>query len=195
MGRPSNTEEKRLQIVKAFVKIVGKEGYPGASIQKIAEAAKMSPGLIHYHFKTKQEILVETVRWLTGTVMRRIESVANESKKLSLTATIQALLGLGKDASPEAVSAWVVIAAEASRHEDVRKVYKESLVLRVEKIRSELETLFKEKGFSKSEIAEATAGIISLMEGAFLLSQSAPGLLPKGYATKSVERLIQGYLG
>lgn len=155
----------------------------------------MSPGLIHYHFKTKQEILLETVRWLTNVVMRRIKIAASDSKKSSLNAIIQGLLGQGKNASPEAVGAWVVIAAEASRHEDVQKVYKESLALRVEKIRSELEVFFKAKGLSKSEVAEATGGVISLMEGAFLLSQSAPRLFPKGYAVKSVERLIKGYLG
>jgi len=66
MARPSNTDERRLQIMGALVKVMAKRGYDGASVADIARAARLTPGLVHYHFKNKQEILLAALRDLVA---------------------------------------------------------------------------------------------------------------------------------
>src|SRR6187549_3675127 len=66
MARPSNTEERREQITRALVKVMARRGYDGASIGDIAKAARLTPGLVHYHFKSKQEILLEALGGLVA---------------------------------------------------------------------------------------------------------------------------------
>src|SRR3954470_3511156 len=66
MPRPSNTEERRAQITRALVKVMAKRGYDGASVADIARAARLTPGLVHYHFKSKRDILLAVLRDLVA---------------------------------------------------------------------------------------------------------------------------------
>ncbi len=54
---------RKQQIVDAAARAIAQKGYADASIKDIAaEAGLAAPGLIHYYFKTKEEILREVVR-------------------------------------------------------------------------------------------------------------------------------------
>ncbi|MCQ4087993.1 TetR/AcrR family transcriptional regulator [Saccharibacillus sp. JS10] len=54
---------KKKQIVEAAARIIAEKGYESASIKEIAtEAGLTAPGLIHYYFKSKEEILREVMR-------------------------------------------------------------------------------------------------------------------------------------
>ncbi len=53
---------RKRQIVDAAARAIAQKGYADASIKDIAaEAGLAAPGLIHYYFKTKEEILREVV--------------------------------------------------------------------------------------------------------------------------------------
>lgn len=54
---------RKKQIVEAAARAMASRGYSDASIKEIAaEAGLAAPGLVHYYFKTKEEILHEVVR-------------------------------------------------------------------------------------------------------------------------------------
>ena len=61
MARSSNTEARRSEITAALLAVIARHGYEKATIQAIAAQAGLAPGLIHYHFKSKQEILVSLI--------------------------------------------------------------------------------------------------------------------------------------
>ena len=87
MARPSNTEHRRQEIVNGLMQTMADKGYEKASIQSIAKAAGLSPGLIHYHFKTKQEILVELTAQLSQIAQDRfaakVEEVSSPMERLN----------------------------------------------------------------------------------------------------------------
>ena len=66
MGRPSNTEERRAQIVEAFLTVISKEGYARATIAAVAREAGLTSGLLHYHFGRKHQLLVARAQLLGG---------------------------------------------------------------------------------------------------------------------------------
>ena len=55
-------------------------GYEKASIQVIAKEAGLTSGLIHYHFKTKQEILIAAVNGIVSLAEERL-SLMQENKQ------------------------------------------------------------------------------------------------------------------
>src|SRR5436190_2125290 len=57
-GRPPNTEERRREIVAAMMKVIAHQGYSGATIADVALFENLAPGLVHYHFENKLEILL-----------------------------------------------------------------------------------------------------------------------------------------
>src|SRR5262249_1322148 len=56
MGRPSNREQRRREILQAFAKVLADHGYAGATIAAVATEAGVAPGLVHHHFESKAEL-------------------------------------------------------------------------------------------------------------------------------------------
>lgn len=59
--------QKRKQILDAAYQVMAEKGYESSSIKDIAAAAGLSaPGLVHYYFKSKAEILQELLMQLSA---------------------------------------------------------------------------------------------------------------------------------
>jgi AcrR family transcriptional regulator len=56
-GRP----DRRRQIVAAATTVLGRQGYANTSLKQVASQAGIAPGLLHYYFQSKEELLVEVV--------------------------------------------------------------------------------------------------------------------------------------
>lgn len=193
MGRPSNTEERREQIAEALLSVMAKHGWQHATIQLIAKSARLSPGLLHYHFRDKEEILVHLVERLVARLDHRVEARlarAGTSPRARLHALVDAHLALGPDADRDTVAAWVVVAGEAMRSRDVREVHSRALTKTLVRI----EALVRAAAPHVS-VSHVSAAILAAIEGAYVLSVSAaPGLLPIGYAAPAVRALVDGII-
>jgi AcrR family transcriptional regulator len=52
---------RRSQIVHAAAKVLGRQGYGATSLKDVAREAGVAPGLLHYYFESKEELLLEVV--------------------------------------------------------------------------------------------------------------------------------------
>ena len=192
MARPSNTGERRQQIVEGLLRAMAERGYERASIAEIAKAAGLSPGLVHYHFTEKQEILLTLVEQLAGHVRERVKARLERVKggaRAQVDAFLDAFLATGEDADPSSVAAWVTISAEAVRQPEVRAAYEKV-------VRADLEHLEELVGAvtGKRRARAVAAGLFAAIQGYFVLSASAPGLVPPGSAASTVKRMAAGLL-
>ncbi|MGR6874708.1 TetR/AcrR family transcriptional regulator [Pseudomonas sp. HK3] len=198
MGRPSNKEERRAQIILGLQVSMAQKGYEKASIQSIAKAASLSSGLIHYHFKTKQEILVALINNLNNSAQDRFNAYLEQANTPTerLHAYIDAALALGADSDTTAVSAWVVISAEAVRLKEVQKIYQDTVQANIAQIEALLTDVKDEKALSlnKKEVKELASMILASIEGCYQLATTSQAVLPKGFAAKTLKKLI-GNLG
>jgi TetR/AcrR family transcriptional repressor of bet genes len=191
MARPSNTEHRRQEIVLGLMSAMAEKGYEKASIQSIAKAAGLSPGLIHYHFKTKLEILIALMTELSSKADERYELLeANaESAEDKLMAYIDAALALGEGSNQQAVAAWVIIGAEAVRLEDVRNLYQEVIAKHSKTLVELLSHAALEAGsktgseLSKVKAKELATFIIASIEGAYQIATTIPNA-SKDYAAR-----------
>lgn len=67
MGRKSNATARRSQIIQALYECLAVTGHESITIKKIAEQAGLAPGVIHYYFKSKDEIISELMSTLQKT--------------------------------------------------------------------------------------------------------------------------------
>jgi TetR/AcrR family transcriptional repressor of bet genes len=127
--RKSNTEDRRAEIVTAMLTVIASSGYERATIQQIAKQAGLAPGLIHYHFKDKREILIALAKHLSDYVYQRYLQFAEsaDTAEKRLRAYLEARLGFGAGASTDAVAAWVIVGSEAIRDDQVREVYQDAI--------------------------------------------------------------------
>lgn len=197
MARPSNTAQRRKQILSAFLEVMATQGYHGASIAKIAKQAGLASGLILYHFESKNEILIEAVAALVGAFEARYaeerEKACSDARS-QIAAFVDAHLALGQGANKDDVAAWVIIGAQAVQNDEVRQVYSESLQSRLRELERLVRADYKSRCESARGIPKVCAAILSAIEGSYLLSCAAPGVLPAGYAAPSVNLMIDGLL-
>lgn len=191
MGRPSNKKQRRAEIAQAMMLVMASKGYEGASIQAIAKQAGLAPGLIHYHFKTKQDILIESVNLLSQMLTQRYlllgEKATNPKQKLE--AFINSRLAKGEGEDNEAVKSWVVIASEAVTQVEVRTVFVE--VMRMQKeILTKLVEDYYQRDLDSNQLQNKVAFILAFMEGAFSLSVSAHELMPSDWAAETLLELL-----
>lgn len=181
--------------MEALLAVMAERGYDGASVQAIAQRAGLAPGLIHYYFTSKQEILVEAVRELTRVAERRFEALARRARtpRERLKAFIDSRLATGKGSSPATVAGWVVVGAEAVREAEVKAAHEEAiraqLAMLVALLREHAGGALTEKG-----CRHLAAVVLAAIEGAFQLSVSAAGVMPTGYAAKALLELVDSRL-
>src|SRR5262245_55941814 len=168
MGRPSNTDERRLQITGALVKVMSKRGYDGASVADIAKAAKLTPGLVHYHFDNKQEILLAALRDLVARHDTRLEARVGEAGGdaiAELNGFIDFHLGLGADADPEALACWILLSGEALREPKVRVELERALHGMVARLAQVIRGGVATRVFVCDRVDEAAAALMALIQG------------------------------
>lgn len=196
MSRKSNTEQRRLEIIAALMRVMAEHGYEKATIQAIAKAAQLSPGLIHYHFKTKSEILLALIASLLEVFRTRFVhfSAGAQTPHEKLSAYVQARLAKGVGANSEAVAAWVMIGAEAVRQVEVRCMYQGAIAQEMQLLQGLLSECLIARGKTISAVPRLAAAIIALVEGAFQLASAAEDVMPKDYAATVVSDLLERFM-
>jgi TetR/AcrR family transcriptional regulator, transcriptional repressor of bet genes len=196
MARPTNTDQRRSEILEAFLSVMADKGYAKATIQAIAAQAELKPGLIHYHFSNKQEMLIELVKQVSAVVQQRYESLAQTatSPQEKLKAFIDARLAKGEGENPKAVAAWVVIGTEAIRQAEVRSEYEKVIASQQQLLEHLIAAASPSKRINLNT-KKLAAICLATMEGAFKLSVSAPTLMPDGYAAETLYKLLSAQLG
>ncbi len=78
--RPEGTSRRSRsvqRILNAAASIFGGEGFEKASMLAVAKAAGVSKGLLHYHFRSKDHLLIETQRAIFKQIHLRFEERFN----------------------------------------------------------------------------------------------------------------------
>jgi len=197
MPRPSNKQKRRTQIADGLIAVMAKHGYDGASITQIAKAAELTPGLVHYHFKNKQEILLTALHTLVeqhnAALDERLGGFSDDPRK-QLEAFIDLHLGLGADRNPEALACWILISGEALRSSEVQHEFEQAII----SVREHLVTIIQ-KGVSQSifhceHVEAAASAILAAIQGYFVLAATARNTIPHGSAAVSTRHMALGLL-
>jgi TetR/AcrR family transcriptional repressor of bet genes len=194
MARPTNTEERRGEIVLALSRVMAREGYERATIALIAKEAGLSGGLVHYHFESKAEILHALVEGLSLRAERRIEARVGtrEGGMEKLDALLDALLARGEDEDVEAVACWSLIGAEAVKDEDVRALYRRFVTRLADRTAELFEAACREAGRSAEGKKAVACALVAMIEGYFALAAAVPDAIPAGTAAKMARRAARG---
>ena len=197
MARPSNTEERRAQITGALVKVMAKHGYEGASIADIARAARLTAGLVHYHFESKQEILLAALRDLVAHHDAGLEARLGKGggdPVAEVAAFIDFHLGLGADADPEALACWILLSGEALRQAKVRVEFERALEAMAARIEEVVRRGLEQRVFRCDSAAAVAGALVATIQGYFVLAATARGTIPPGSAARSAKQMAEGLL-
>ncbi|HSB55406.1 MAG TPA: TetR/AcrR family transcriptional regulator [Gemmatimonadales bacterium] len=66
-GRKASEETRREQIIKAAYEVAARKGIDGLTVRLVAVKARLSTGLVLFHFKSKDQLVVALLDWLLST--------------------------------------------------------------------------------------------------------------------------------
>jgi TetR/AcrR family transcriptional regulator, transcriptional repressor of bet genes len=197
MPRPSNSAERRLQIARALRQVMAHKGYDGASIADVAAAAGLAPGLVHYHFKSKLDILVAVVDDLfeghLAALDREIASAGDDAAR-KLAAFLDMHLATGHSADPDSIACWIAIIGEALREARVREAHERATSALLERLRAIVRDGVSAGVFHASDPRAAAAALLASIEGYMVMAATARSQIPRGTAAASVRAMARGLL-
>lgn len=78
--RVARGRETRAQLLAAAADVLRERGFGAMSLRAVAERAGVQVSLVHYHFGSKQRLLVAVLEDLTGTLLERQRSMFSDDR-------------------------------------------------------------------------------------------------------------------
>jgi len=196
MSRTSNTEQRREQIVEGMIRVVAREGYERASVQEIARAAGLAPGLVHYHFRRKLDVLLAAQEVLVARHLARVARWmgARTDGPGRVRAFIDCHLARGAEEDPDALACWIALTAEALRDPEVRAGHDRAVRAMVSSLEEAARQTLTARGRDGAEALAVATAIFAAIQGYYALHGASPGLIPRGSAAPAVHQLAVALL-
>lgn len=178
------------------MRVMCREGYAGASVVSIAREAGLTPGLVHYYFGSKQEVLLELIDSIRRAILHRFderERRAGDDPWARLFALTDALLEHDPTGGTAPIEAtWVVIASEAVHQPAVREQYGAMLIGLVERIDVLLRAVLRHEGRVARDTRSLASAIAAAIQGVYQMDTSAPSAARRGTSAPSLRLMVEG---
>jgi AcrR family transcriptional regulator len=122
-------DQRRAQMLHAALVVISERGYADTRIADVAERAGVSPALVIYYFKTKDQLLTEAIRFYEdhwyAAGQRRMAEMTSAAARIEEIVAMSCL----PDADPEPASSWTLwldFWAQAARNPEVASVRQKS---------------------------------------------------------------------
>jgi TetR/AcrR family transcriptional regulator, transcriptional repressor of bet genes len=179
MGRPSVRAQRRVEVARAFARVLGKHGQGGATIAALAAEAGIAAGLVHHYFESKGDLYEVLLAELLTEFRRRLDASPIEDP---LDAYAHAALALDERSDVAAARAWVGVFAEALGEPSLFARVRRMMDAEVQRVET------RSRGTLSTSDASAVVAFVvgALVFGAFAPKKAA------GFAVPSLRRMVRG---
>src|SRR5215813_8700942 len=193
-GKPNIVKEARQrQLIDATISTIGRVGYSGTTLTHVAGAAGLSPGIVNFYFKSKDQLLAATLAQLAeeheSLWLAKI-AAAGGSPEAGLDAMIEA------DFDPvictrEKVVVWFAFWAEAQSRPLYHSVVSELEERYFQQTQAFCAQLIEQGGYAGIDAADVARGLNAISDGlwADLL------VLPETFDLEAAKRICRTFLG
>lgn len=160
---------QQVHLLRNTYHLIGQRGVHQVALEDIAELAGVSKGILLYYFKTKENLVLATMRWALSATADRIHGAMARahSPEAKVLAMIDAIWS-GADTNREFYLTYVDLATHAARNESFTELSAtfHSIVdaLYADAVREGIET----GSFAVESVEEAAAVVRAIIDGLFL---------------------------
>lgn len=126
---PGTADQRRAQMLDAALNIISERGYAETRIADVAERAGVSPALVIYYYKTKDQLLTEAIRYYEDTWyavgQARIANLPTQAARLEEFVAMTCLAEAGPELN-DSWQLWLDFWTQAARNEAVASVRQKS---------------------------------------------------------------------
>jgi TetR/AcrR family transcriptional repressor of bet genes len=195
LGKPNLIKEARQkQLIEATISSIGRHGYAGTTLNHVAGAAGLSPGIVNFYFKSKDQLLAATLAKLA----EEYESFwmsAIEAGRQSPAAGLEAMLEADFHPSictHEKVVVWFAFWSEAQSRPLYKSVVSELEERYHQQTRALFSALIDEGGYADIDADSASLGINAMIDGLWADFLIAPDSFDREGAKRVCRRFLAG---
>lgn len=195
MGRVEIKEVRRVQLIEATIDSIAKRGFAETTLAHVADGAKLSRGIVNFYFKSKEALLVETLRHMAQEYEAFwLAAVARADP--SPTGQIEAMIDADFDpaiASRKKVTVWYAFWGEARWRPDYLRLcrrlsdryFKQTLTL--------FQQIIEAGGYKNIDAATVTRGLHAMIDGLWLDILINPDAIDRAEAKRTCRAFLAGF--
>lgn len=156
-------EEKINRILKATLEVLSKKGYENATINDIADSAKLSRGLLHYYFKDREDLVARAMSFGFGSMWdSSIGSLQNSASAETLVDSMTEVLKKNVRENPDFTALLFEMWVSDRRSAKIKKVFDDGLNESIDRLKTLLEFAAR-MGIIKIDPAESEGIVRTLL--------------------------------
>lgn len=118
MENEPETQDAREAIMRGVYAVLADEGFPGLTTQRVADVAGCSQSLVHYHYGTKEDLVVAFLEWVQAGEGDWLSGIKGATAEERLRHFVDLQLSLPRDDEHGRFNvAFLELNAAASRNE------------------------------------------------------------------------------
>lgn len=195
MGRMEIKEVRRVQLIEATIDSIARRGFAETTLAHVADAAKLSRGIVNFYFKSKEVLLAETLRHMaqeyeafwTAAVDR-----AGPAPAAQLDAMIEADFHPAI-ASRKKVTVWYAFWGEARWRPEYLRICRELSERYFEQTRDVCRQVIETGGYTDIDAAAIARGLNSMIDGLWLDMLINPDSIDRAEAKRTCRVFLSGF--
>ena len=195
---PGTADQRREQILRAALDVMVERGFTETRIADVADRIEISPALVIYYFKTKDQLLTEAIRYSEDNWyadgQRRLATIQTAAGRLEEIVAMTCL----PEADPEPFGWWLLwldLWAQAARHPEVASVREKADERWRELIKSQVLAGQEAGEFHGVDAVEFAICLSSLLDGFAIQVALDDTVVRPGVAFETSMRFVADRLG
>lgn len=185
-------ERRRRQLIDSTVASIAKRGLADTTMGDVAKGAKLSHGIVNFHFKSKDQLLVETLRAVTGEyrgVWRRAVEKAGPGAADKLAALYLADLDPAV-CTRNKLAVWHAFYGEAKSRPTYREICGASDRERMDAGTALVRQVIEEGGYRHLDPEATARGLDAMTDGVWLHALLTSGKFDRESARQTVRTFL-----
>ncbi len=169
-GRTATRKARRQQLINATIDSISKNGFSGTTLASVTKGAKLSHGIVNFHFKSKEALYEHTLGFLAQEHHKRwstaLEKASSQPEK-QLAAIVEVDFERNI-CSPKKLAVWYAFFGQAKHRPSYLKIHNKFDMERDEIIERLCAQIVKDGDYDHIDAVSTTRNLIALIDGHWL---------------------------
>jgi TetR/AcrR family transcriptional repressor of bet genes len=170
MGRKGVKDVRRAQLIEATIDSIARYGFARTTLGDVARQAKVSQGIVSFYFRSKQELLLATLRHMVGAYEAYSDAAVRRAGP-SAAARLDAMIAADFDpavASRKHVTVWYAFWGETRWRQDFLDLCTRWAADYQERTRALVQEVIDAGGYAGLDPAAIARGLNAMIDGLWL---------------------------
>ncbi len=169
-GRTATREARRQQLINATIDSISRRGFSGTTLETVTKGAKLSHGVVNFHFDSKEDLYIETLGFLADEHYACWHDAMLEARP-DAAAQLVAIVGADFDrkiCTPKKLSVWFAFWGQAKHRPNYLKMRQRYDDEREIELRRLCEEIVASGRYDQLDVVSVVRSIEALVDGLWL---------------------------